>query len=129
MDATYILYAVKWVLAELVRLASDISPQDAERIVRETVERQVEAVWDDGETFMILSKNMKASDKALVALYRRDNIRDAEIQALIGYSNSGRFKVMLKDLKRNCLIDYLESGSCKISPLGVVYVEGLLALK
>lgn len=71
MDATYILYAVKWVMAEVVRLASETSPQDAERIVRQTVERQVEAIWDDGESFMVLDRTLRAPDKVLVVLYRR----------------------------------------------------------
>lgn len=126
MDATYILYAVKWVLAELVRLASEFSPKDAERIVSETVERQVESIWDDGESFMVLDTRLSALDKVLVVLYRRNNLVDQELQALVEYQNSSRFRKLLQSLKQERVIDYLPDGRCKLSPLGVIKVESLL---
>ena len=45
MDSTYILYASKWVLAEIIRLGATISTSDAQTLVDEVVERQIEFIW------------------------------------------------------------------------------------
>lgn len=122
MDATYVLASVKWCMAELVRLSTTLSTTEATAMVDQIVERQVEAIWDDGETFMILSK-ISARAKVLLALYKRDNTPDSALQEMVEYTNSSRFKVILKKLKAEKLIDYRLDGQCKLSPLGVQFVE------
>lgn len=122
MDATYVLASIKWCMAELVRLSTSLSPAEATSMVDQIVERQVEAIWDDGETFMIMS-NISASEKVLIALYKRDNTSDSELQELIEYTNRSRFKSILKKLKADKFIDYRTDGRCKLSPLGAEFVE------
>lgn len=126
MDAVYILYATKWVLAELTRKAASIAPKDAEAIVKSIVEREIEAVWDDGESFIILEPKLKLAEKILITLYKRDNIVDGELQALVAYSNRTRFREQLKKLKQDLLIDYRPDKRCKISPLGIARAESIL---
>lgn len=128
MDATYVLYSVKWILCEIIRLVADVSTQDADRLLHDIVERQVEAIWEDEETFMILHERMKTPEKILLALYRRDNIQGKELQRLIEYSNYTEFKKILRKLKEAKKIDVTVDGRCKLSPIGVMAAEGLIKL-
>ncbi len=127
LDATYILYAAKWVMAELVRLCSTLSPEEAGALIHQIIERQVEAIWDDGETFMILDSKLRASDKILLVLYKKDNIIDSDIQKSVEYQNKSAFNKILISLKKERLIDYRDDKRCKISPLGCLRAEEILS--
>lgn len=129
MDANYILGAVKWVVAEFLRLASDASPKDAEAAIHKLIERQVEAIWDDGESFMILNDSLKTREKILITLYKKDNISDIDLQNYVGYKNTSAFRKIISALKKECLIDYTASRQCKLSPLGVTEAEKALLPK
>ncbi len=126
MDASFILSSTKWVLAELVRIAGASSPDEAQKIVDQVMYRQIDLIWDDGETFMILSKNLKASEKVLVALYKEDKVDIEVLRKRVDYKNKSNFKKILHELKKNKLIDLNEIGICKLSPLGIREAESIL---
>lgn len=123
LDATYILNSTKWVLAELVRIASASNPDEAHEITNYILEREVDLIWDDGESFMILNSKLKADQKILVTLYKRDRVEIEELRGLIGYQNKSNFKKIALKLKSNNLIDITENSICKLSPLGVKEAE------
>lgn len=56
IHANFILSIIKWVLEELVRIACATSPHKAQNMVDVVIDRQVDLVWDDGGTFIILNK-------------------------------------------------------------------------
>jgi len=126
MDASFILSSTKWVLAELVRIAGSSSPDEAIKLVDQVIDRQVDLVWDDGETFMILSKKLKASEKVLVALYKDDKIEIEILRSRVEYKNKSNFIKILDKLKKDKLIDINEAGICKLSPLGVKVAESIV---
>jgi len=126
MDASFILSSTKWVLAELIRIAGTSSPDEAQQIVDQVMDRQIDLIWDDGETFMILSKNLKASEKVLVALYKEDKVDIEVLRKRVDYKNKSNFKKILHELKKNKLIDLNEKGICKLSPLGIREAESIL---
>lgn len=126
LDATYILHSVKWILAELVRLANSSSPEDAKELIDAILDRQVDIVWDDGETFMILDKKLKAADKILLCLYKKDRIQMEELQTKVDYKNKTSFKKIIFDLKGQKLIDVTIDNICKLSPLGVQTAEQII---
>ena len=126
MDASFILSSTKWVLAELVRIAGSSSPDEAIKLVDQVIDRQVDLVWDDGETFMILSKKLKASEKVLVALYKDDKIEIEILRSRVEYKNKSNFIKILDKLKKDKLIDINEAGIYKLSPLGVKVAESIV---
>ena len=126
MDASFILSSTKWVLAELVRIAGASSPDEAQKLVDVVIDRQVDLVWDDGETFMILSKKLKASEKALVALYKNDKVDIEVLRSRVEYKNKSNFIKIICELKKNRLIDINDQGICKISPLGNTIAEAII---
>ncbi|MHC8308330.1 hypothetical protein ACYZUC_01770 [Pseudomonas sp. GT1P32] len=127
LDATYILHSTKWVLAEFVRLASSLSPDEANTLIHQVIERKVDTIWDDGETFMILKTKIRAQDKILLVLYKKDNLADLEVQKTIEYKNTSTFRKILTTLKKERLIDYTLDKRCKLSPLGSKRAEEILS--
>lgn len=126
MDATYILNSTKWVLAELVRYVTASSPDDAHILTDSILERDLDIIWDDGESFMILNNKLKTEQKVIVALYKRDRVSVEALRELIGYKNKTRFKEIAESLRLKSLIDIVQGSICKISPLGVKEAEAII---
>ena len=74
MDATYILYTVKWILAELVRLNSKLSIPETQLIVDKIVERKIEILWKEGNITRILKTSIKAENQILILLYDQSDL-------------------------------------------------------
>jgi hypothetical protein len=69
-DATLVVRTMEWVLAELVRLYHNVSPEEAYEIIVELVTKEVPAIQVIGGQPRIL-KDLKASEYCLVLLYWR----------------------------------------------------------
>lgn len=123
LDATFILHSSKWVLAELVRLSASALPEEAKILVDQILYRQVDLIWDDGETFMVLDLKLKAVDKVLLVLYRQDRLAIEDLRSKVEYKNKTAFKKILEDLQGRKLLSITADGFCKLSPLGVRLVE------
>lgn len=126
LDATYILNSCKWVLAELVRISSGSDPKLAHEITESIMERQLDIVWDDGESFMYLSGNLNTDNKILIALYKQDRRTIKELQELTKYKNKTNFRKIIEKLRKCNYIDVISGDICKISPLGVSQVEAVI---
>ncbi|EQM68307.1 hypothetical protein L682_18405 [Aquipseudomonas alcaligenes OT 69] len=113
-------------MAELVRMCSALTPEEADDLVSLIVERDVDVIWDDGESFVFLNVKLKAEQKVLICLYRKDRQAAETLRALIGYKNKTDFNKILLKLKSAAKIDILDSGLCKISPLGLREAEKII---
>ncbi|MGB8993158.1 MAG: hypothetical protein WCD80_13975 [Desulfobaccales bacterium] len=128
MDSTYILYTVKWVLAELVRLASGLTVPETQKLIESITERKMDIVWKEIDFTRILHTSIIARDKILILLYDQSPRGDKELQAIIEYSNKSKFKGILRALHKQRLIEYKADGLCIISPTGLFEAEAI-ALK
>ena len=126
LDATFILNSVKWVVGELIRLASETTPDLAKSLVDEILFRHVDLVWDDGETFMVLAPNLFAPDKALLVLYRQDRLHVDDLRKKVEYTDKSKFKKILAAMQVGRYIHVDDAGIVKISPVGVQRVESIL---
>lgn len=126
LDATYILNSVKWILAELVRLSGASNPDEAYEVANFILERDVDLIWDDGESFMILDKKLKADQKILLSLYKKDRVDLGELQTLVEYKNKTNFRKVCEKLRSERLIDITADQICKLSPLGVKSAESII---
>lgn len=126
LDATYILNSTKWVLAELVRIAISANPDEAHELTSAILEREVDIIWDDGETFMILNSKLKANQKVLLSLYKKDRQEIEVLRGLINYKNKSGFRKLVEKLKSSNLIDITSESICKISPLGIKETEHII---
>lgn len=127
MDSTIILYSVKWVLAELVRLNSSLSAAETQSLVNKIVERKLEVLWKDGDITRILDHNMKSSDQVLVLLYDESPRSSQNLQHIVEYKNKTNFTKVLKRLHAKKLIELSGNGNCSISPKGVIEAEKIIS--
>lgn len=119
MDASVILSSAKWVLSEFIRLAGQGCPDKALLTIGELADKQVDIIWSDGDTFMILDSKMKARDKILVTLYKLGDTPIARLQECVDYKHTTNFRRILKELEGKKLVHCSKDNVCRLSPLGV----------
>lgn len=134
MDAEFFLRGCKWMIAELVRIFTNLSTDEARDLIEEVTERTLPVVWDTASGKKILNPTLSARDKALVLTYSCAGGATAdELKRWIGYGNLSRFrKQILGGLSADALVHFDEaSDRVVVSPTGIRRVEmtGLLNLK
>lgn len=125
MDSTFILYSCKWVLAEIIRLITNISPSDTQKIINSIIERHVPLIWKDGKIKKVL-KNLQARDQILILLYDENPLHEHILAEHIEYKNKSAFKKILTRLHTKKIIHYTKDGLCRLTPLGVSNAERLI---
>ncbi|MDX1947377.1 MAG: hypothetical protein SFU86_18395 [Pirellulaceae bacterium] len=126
MDASYVVAACTFVMAELIRVFHKCSTIEAQESVDALVERRVPLVWDYGGGKRVLSPNMSAADKVLVLLYSEtDWVSVNDLFLWTKYSNKSVFESnVLENLDDGVQIEFDRKGRrCKITPLGIQEVE------
>jgi hypothetical protein len=126
MDATLVLGNVKWVLAELVRLASGLKPEETQRLVDGIVERKIEMLWKHEDITRVLDTGLTAEEQVLVLLYDRAPQTVEELRGAIEYKNTTRFRKLLAGLHSDRLIEVLTDDKCLILPPGRLQAEAIL---
>jgi hypothetical protein len=126
MDATLILNSAKWVLAELLRLASGLSTSEAQIAVDHVIERRLSVLWKHDGVTRVLQSGLPARDQALILLYDENGQADEVLRSSIEYSNKSMFRTMLKKLHAKRLIEYRADSKCFITPKGVHEAESII---
>lgn len=126
MDATYILYTTKWIVAELIRLKSSLSPAHAQQLVNSVVERQIPLLWKEADIETILVPGMPTSDQVLVLLYDKSPRTVLELQQITEYKNTTNFKKILRRLHDKKFVYLSADESCRLTPVGVGEAELLI---
>jgi hypothetical protein len=129
IDSSLILSSCKWVLAEIIRLNSKLPIEDTEVLIDEIIERNVEGIWEVGETTRILEDGLNLKEKILYLLYNKKSLKDIEIQSITEYSNITYLKKTLKEFHKKRLIEYKDDGECILSPKGSIEAENIIQKK
>lgn len=130
MDAVLVLQTSKWIVAELIRVLHNRSVDEAAELVDALVEREVPIVWKVGDKKRVLEAGMTMKDKTLVLLHATPGPADErDLVDWVEHSNPSVFRRdVLKRAHRARLVEYDQSaGTIEISPLGIEYVEDILA--
>jgi hypothetical protein len=122
-DASLILSSIKWVLAELLRLNSNVSIDDTIALVDQIVERNVEGLWEHGTITRILVEGLSIKEQILFLLFNSNVNNDEELRSIIEYKNQNYFKKILRDFHTDRFIEYLPSGECILTPKGAKVAE------
>lgn len=128
MDATLILYSSKWVLGELVRLASGATsdPTDAQRAVDRIMERRLDLLWKSGDVVRVLHSDLPARDQVLILLYDQNLQSETALQASIEYKSTSKFRLIIKQLHAARLVEFSPGFPIAITPKGVEAAERLI---
>lgn len=130
MDAVCVLQMAKWIMAELIRVLHNLPIDEAEELVDALVEREVPIVWEVGGRMRVLDPGMSMKDKALILLHRTaGSVDETDLVDWVEYSNPSVFRRdVLRRAHRSKLLEYDQVASTvQISPLGIEYVEEMLA--
>ena len=127
MDATFILYSVKWVLAELVRLNSTLSSDETLALISSIVERQIDLIWKKDGIVRILNTKIPKSQQVLVLLYDENTQSEKKLRIAIEYSNHTDFRKILRKYHKERFLEY-DSGRkiCTITTKGLSEADKII---
>lgn len=117
IDASILLNGAKWVVAELIRLTSDLQVDEAVKIIDRIVEHELSPIWREGEVTRILNPKVPARDQALILLAFVGEMDEEKLRSIIEYKNVTNFRKILRRLHDAKLVEY-SSKLITISPTG-----------
>lgn len=126
MDAEYLIRAQKWLMAETLRVFSNLTLEESSNLIESVTEKNLPSVWIDGDVRRVMKPNLEFKDKTMLLLYSCAG--EVEIHDLFiwsEYSSRSMFrKNIIQKLHKIAYLHYdPKSETVKISPLGIQYVE------
>lgn len=125
MDAILLLNDMKWIIAELIRLNSNMTYEDTSKIIDSVVEKEIDIIWEIDGKSRILYNTKSCKDQILIFLYKYQKLSLNELLQYTEYSNKTRFNNIVKSLHKERFIE-LSNDQCTISPSGIEYVEKIV---
>jgi len=127
MDATFVLNAANWIMAELVRLETHKSPDDSYKLIQKLIERKVPLIEEIDNKLKILNPKLPIKDKILAVCYQLypERVSTGDLMRHTEYDTSrrARFTKYLQNLsKQKALIDF-DGSSAVLTMKGIKYVE------
>ena len=130
MDATFVLYASKWLVAELVRLLHTLTTQEATEVVDTLVEREIAWIWSGEGKKRLLRLGMTWKQQTLVMLLpETGEVAEADLFGWLEHRSIASFrKDVLRPLHKLRQIEYdVDSRTVRLLPPGVAAAEALIA--
>jgi hypothetical protein len=130
MDARLVLQLAAWTLAEIVREEGAISPQDAQDIIDRLSARRLSLVEEVGGDLVVVSTNLPARERALIALYHvyPESLHIEDLQKTTKYQHSTRFERMMQEEARKG-ITHTKDDSVYLTQKGVAWVESNIEMQ
>jgi len=125
MDATYVLHATQWVMAELVRLFHNTDVDNASKVVSALVDRTLPMIWKVGDTRRVLDSTLNLADSTLLLLYAESGpVTDRALASYLKQARLANYRRVLIRLDDQVLVEYdTDTGQVSISPKGEKEVE------
>lgn len=124
-DATFVVAACDWVLAELVRLYHSVSPQEAQNIVNNIVERKSLVVQDFDGFLKTLNPSWGPQERVLVTLYQRgkNGATVAELTSWLKPSQRANIQRTLRQLEHEHDFIVAQADKFIITNRGIKHTE------
>jgi len=129
MDATAVLYASKWLVAELVRLLHALTTDEATAVVDGLVQREVAWVWTHDNKKRVLRAGLTWKQQALLLLLTETSeVDEADLFRWLEHPGLPSFrKDVLKPLHKARLVEYdATTRAIRLLPPGVAAAEALV---
>jgi len=125
-DATFVVAACDWVLAELVRLYHSVSPQEAQKMVESIIERKSLVVQDFDGFLKTLKPAWGPKERLLATLYQRgrNGATVEELSAWLKPSQRSNINRTLGYLEHENDFILSKDGRYFITNRGIKHVEG-----
>jgi hypothetical protein len=132
MDSVAVLYASKWIVAELVRVFHQLDVDTATAVVDGLIDRELPVVWRVGVNRRVLAKGLTLKQQMMLLLY--GNPSATPERDLLSWLEKSRAAAtfrrdVLRPAHKERLVEYDDvTKTVLLSPLGVEYVETNLPL-
>jgi hypothetical protein len=125
MDATYVLHATQWIMADLVRIFHQTDTSSAARIVDALVDRTLPLIWKVDGVRRVLDAKATLADSTLLLLYGEDErATDQTLARDLKQSRVANYRRVLKRLDEQLLVEFNSAtGQVFLSPKGEKEVE------
>ncbi|MHA1250928.1 MAG: hypothetical protein ACTSRP_13125 [Candidatus Helarchaeota archaeon] len=130
MDATFVVSACDWIMAELIRLYYTDDSNEAQKIIDSIVERKVPIIEEFGDDIKVLDPNLSIPDKVLLILYKKhpNYITTSDLKKWIKNKSPNYINNVLRKLDNEAKI-HRRRNENKITRKGIEYVENNLLNK
>lgn len=124
MDSTFVLNAVNWTVAELIRIETQMSPADAQAEIKKIIERKVPIIEEIGGRLKCLNPKLDVKAKAVIFCYQKypEKISLDNLVDWTEYTNKGVLKNQLKELNKEGVIDF-RNDEAQLTRKGIAWVE------
>lgn len=125
MDSTYVLHAVQWVMAELVRIYHGVDIATATATVNALVDRTLPLLWEVGDVTRVLDTELPLGDQTLALLYAAPaGLSERQLADNLEQNRIANYRRVLARLHASRLIEHNRSaGTACLSPKGEKDVE------
>ncbi len=124
MDSNFVIQAANWIIAELIRIETQMTPSDAQSEIKKIIERKVPVIEEIDGRLKCLNPKLSAKEKALVFCYQKypqkialDNLVD-----WMDYSNKGMLRKELLVLHKDGRLDF-RNDFAQLTKRGLLWVE------
>lgn len=124
MDSAFVLNAANWIVAELIRLETQMSPADAQAEIKKIIERKVPIVEEIGGRLKCLDPRLDAKQKSMVFCYQKypEEISLDDLVDWTEYSNKGVLRNQLLELNKDGRLDF-RNDEARLTKRGLLWVE------
>jgi len=126
MDATAVVYMVKWVMAELIRIFHKVDVETATATVEGITDRTLPVVWKVGDKLRVLDTNLTMKEKTLAILYYQGGaMKESVLVDWVEHTNASVYRRnVLRPAHKEKLIEYDRlRKEVQISPKGIKHVD------
>jgi len=124
MDATFVVSACDWIMAEFIRLYHTGDSNEAQKIIDSIIERKVPIIEEFGDDLKVLTPNLPVADKILVILYEKhpNYVSTSDLKKWIKTKSPSHITTVLRQLDNDAKVH--RKGKENIITLkGIEYVE------
>jgi len=124
MDATFVISACDWILAEFIRLYHTSDPNEAQTIIDSIVERKIPIIEEFGDNLKVLNPALSVADKILIILYKKrpNYVSTINLKQWIKTKSPSHITTALRQLDDAALV-YRNEENNTITQKGIEYVE------
>lgn len=125
MDSVFVISSANWIVAELIRLETQMDPDEAQAEIKKIIERKIPIVEEIGGRLKCLNPSLDVVQKSLVFCYQKypAPISLEDLFAWTKYSNKVVLRKKLEKVDKNDgLIDY-KDDLVSLTIKGLMWVE------
>ncbi len=124
MDSTFVVQASNWIVAELIRLETQMSTDEAQEEIKKIIERKVPIIEEIGGRLKCLNPKLEAKEKAMVFCYQKypGKVTLTELVDWMEYSNKGVLRKQLLELNKDGRLDFRDD-TAQLTKRGLLWVE------